>query len=402
MSDEVLMLFLTMIVMIFTLLVMIWQTWLTRIEMRKTAVREIYARYLEINKLEVENPALHKMFMDKKTFEELKNLPEDELRKRALSLFIFDQFAMIYNLGERKSVYLKLNPYIKKLFKEGKILEWWEDFIDRKRSLLDINESYIWGIMTNPEVIKCWKDYKLGETWKGSKYYEYVSNIINNSKWGIDDNYKDDSLQKKENVIAIYNEVAEQYTTTFFNPKTLQAEIFYLEKFLSVVKKGGKIIDVGCGPGIETKFIIGKGFRYEGIDLSQKMIEIAKRNNPTATFRIMDMHELNYSDNEFDGIMALESLIHLPKSEVRTIITDLCRILKPGGVILLALQKGKGEKIISFPFQKEKKCLLTLFTIDEMKNLLSESGFKVVYSTTRKPVPMEYRFDKLVIIAEKK
>ncbi|GAH11656.1 unnamed protein product, partial [marine sediment metagenome] len=151
-------------------------------------------------------------------------------------------------------------------------------------------------------------------------------------------------------------------TTVFFTPRTLQAEVYYLEEFLSFVNKGGKILDVGCGPGIETKFIMDRGFKYEGIDLSQNMLEIAKKKNPTATFQIMDMRELKYPNNNFSGIMALESLIHFPKYEVYTIITDFHRMLKSRGVLLLALQKGRGQKLIPFPFSREEKFLLTPFT----------------------------------------
>lgn len=168
----------TLVVYFLTLLVLIWQTRATRQEMRKTAIRNIYDRWLETTKMEVQYPELHKMFMDNQTLKALKRLSEDELRQRALSMFIFDQFAMIFNLGERKSLYARLDHLVKRILRRGRILAWWNRRVEANRTLFDLNEDYIRRIMSNPTVIRCWRDFKLGETWKDSEYYHYIDNLI--------------------------------------------------------------------------------------------------------------------------------------------------------------------------------------------------------------------------------
>ncbi len=197
----------TLIVYTLTLLVLIWQTRSTRLEMRKTAVRSVYDRYLEITKMEVQYPELHKMFMDSQTLEALSKLPENEMRQRALSMFVFDQFAMIFNLGERKSLLSRIDRAVSQIITRGRIFRWWNrrvdasrscaklDYIAKKiisrliikwwkrqveasRTLFDINEDYIRRVMSNPVVIRCWRDWKLGDTWKGSEYYDYIENLV--------------------------------------------------------------------------------------------------------------------------------------------------------------------------------------------------------------------------------
>ena len=296
----------TMIILFLTMVILIWQTWLTRVEMRKNAVRNIYERYLEINKLEVEYPILHEMFMDAETLDKLQHLSDEEMRKRALSLFIFDQFALIYNLGERPTLYRKIDPYLRRLLGKGWLLQWWNDFVDRKRSLLDINESYVHGIMSNPEVVKCWREYGLGKTWYGSRYFDFINQLIDEHRRDMEE--KTTSMAVNSNrIIETYDATAKDYAQAFCNEETLQAELHYLKQFLSLVKKGGNILDAGCGPGIETEFITNMGFHYEGIDASVKMIEIARARNPSASFTVMDMRAMSFPDAQFDGIIALES-----------------------------------------------------------------------------------------------
>jgi len=158
--------------------VLSWQIWLNTREMRKAAVRNIYDRYLEITKMEVQYPELHRMFMGRDAFAELSTLGEQEVRTRALSMFVFDQFALIMNLGERPSLYTRVDPVVSRLLVIPFLRTWWKGVVDRNRTLFDINKDYIEEVMTNPLVTRCWKDWRLGQTWKGSEFFDYINNIV--------------------------------------------------------------------------------------------------------------------------------------------------------------------------------------------------------------------------------
>jgi len=60
-------------------------------------------------------------------------------------------------------------------------------------------------------------------------------------------------------------------------------DIWWLEgtgSFCSLLKKGDKVLDVGCGSGLKSKYLYSKGFDVTGIDLSDKLIDIARRESP--------------------------------------------------------------------------------------------------------------------------
>ena len=79
------------------------------------------------------------------------------------------------------------------------------------------------------------------------------------------------------------------------------------------------ILDVGCGEGYIIKYIKNKydnkKLYLEGVDLSEDVINIAKKNNPGVKFSKGDIYCLNYKDNSFDLVLATEVLEHLEKPE---------------------------------------------------------------------------------------
>src|SRR5579864_6140641 len=94
---------------------------------------------------------------------------------------------------------------------------------------------------------------------------------------------------KKNLVREGYDKVAKDYSESrdiFHNRK-------YLEKFSSMLQKGSSILDVGCGAGKPVDdYLVQQGFAVEGIDISPKQIELAKRNVPEAFYEVKDMSEL--------------------------------------------------------------------------------------------------------------
>ena len=64
------------------------------------------------------------------------------------------------------------------------------------------------------------------------------------------------------------------------------------------------ICDVGCGSGHVTRYLFDKGLNVFGIDISEKCIQIARRENPKMRFQVMDMARLDITDESLDGIVS--------------------------------------------------------------------------------------------------
>ncbi|HAQ02647.1 hypothetical protein A2467_00540 [Candidatus Nomurabacteria bacterium RIFOXYC2_FULL_36_8] len=202
-------------------------------------------------------------------------------------------------------------------------------------------------------------------------------------------------LVKKENVVDIYNVIAKDYAKTFLKPTS------YIEIFLKLLPKKGKILDVGCGVGTDSGFAKSKGFFPVGIDLSKEMLKIAKHNYPLIDFHLGDMRKIKLH-GKFDGIIASYSLIHIIKKEIPGILRNFNKILNDKGLLYIALQSGQSDEIfINEPFDHKRNLFLNIISSSEINNLLKENGFKIIKEYKRKSKGDEINFTKLFIIAQK-
>src|SRR3989344_8673859 len=80
-----------------------------------------------------------------------------------------------------------------------------------------------------------------------------------------------------------------------------------LLSFARLVGKGAKVLDLGCASGYQSKLLKDEGLNVVGLDLSPKMIAIAKKRVPDVNFVVGDMTKMEFNDASFDGVYARAS-----------------------------------------------------------------------------------------------
>lgn len=110
----------------------------------------------------------------------------------------------------------------------------------------------------------------------------------------------------------------------------------------AITRSNAKLLEIGCGPGNITKYLLNKksDFDIKGIDIAQNMIELAKKNNPTANFSVMDTREINTLATKFDGIIAGFCLPYLSQTECEDLIYNSYELLNNNGVMYLSFVEG--------------------------------------------------------------
>ena len=204
---------------------------------------------------------------------------------------------------------------------------------------------------------------------------------------------------KDKNMIAVdtYNKIAQEYDKEFGND---YSDTPYVDKFLNYLE-GKKVLDIGCGVGNLTKYIMDKGFNVEGIDLSKEMLNIAKQKYSDIKFYEMNMKEITLR-KKYDGIMLAYSLFHLTKKEVIELLPKYYDLLNSNGKILLILQYGQGERIVNEPLKEGLKIFINYYSQDEIIEILKNNRFKILYTDLKKSESeFELGNDKLVIICQK-
>lgn len=161
------------------------------------------------------------------------------------------------------------------------------------------------------------------------------------------------------------------------------ANIAKLSDFIKILTqaKGGKILDVGCAGGRDSKKLTEAGFEVTGIDLVEVFLEIARISVPAANFIKMNLLNLGFPDDYFDGIWANAVLLHLRKQDVPIALNNFYRVLKCGGKLYIGVKRGRGEKYVEERLSGGEKRFFSYFYKNEFEDFLRNAGFRLISST---------------------
>ena len=98
-----------------------------------------------------------------------------------------------------------------------------------------------------------------------------------------------------------------------------------------------KILDLGCGTGRHTIYLVKQGFKVYGCDASKSALKIIKEIIPEVDFRQCDMTNLLYEENSFDGVLCHFVIQHGKISEIKKAISEIYRVLKYNGILYLSV-----------------------------------------------------------------
>jgi len=176
-----------------------------------------------------------------------------------------------------------------------------------------------------------------------------------------------------EETIKSYDRNAERYSKTY-NLAYIEKQLkFYVENF-----KGKRILDIGCGPGRDAAYFSEKGFEVVGIDLSEELLKIARKNSPNLEFYIQDMRNLGFEPDSFDGIWACSSFMHAPYKDARSTLRGFNRILKPDGLMFLCVLEGEGERMEKTPRFFEDNRFFAYYSEECIESLIDNADFRTI------------------------
>lgn len=96
-----------------------------------------------------------------------------------------------------------------------------------------------------------------------------------------------------------------------------------------------KILFAGCGNGLECVLAVSRGANVIGIDISEKEIELARRNCPKAEFYVADLERTKFNNNSFDIIVSILAVMY--KGNLGSVLKEFRRILKRKGIMILVV-----------------------------------------------------------------
>ncbi len=116
-----------------------------------------------------------------------------------------------------------------------------------------------------------------------------------------------------------------------------------VKKAISFTLPKGRALDVGCGAGGRFISILEENdFAVTGLDVSQQMVQLARKNHPEHEFLLQDICSWQ-SEEKFDFILAWDSIFHLPLDTQKSVLTTLSSLLAEDGVLIYTFGNATGE-----------------------------------------------------------
>ncbi|HET6504051.1 MAG TPA: methyltransferase domain-containing protein [Amycolatopsis sp.] len=200
---------------------------------------------------------------------------------------------------------------------------------------------------------------------------------------------------------AAYDAVAALYAERFGNAlETLPMERAMLGAFAELVQahNAGPVADIGCGPGHVTAHLHALGLTTFGIDLSSRMVALARQAHPDLRFDEGSMTALDLADGVLGGILAFYSFIHTPPRQLPAVFTEFQRVLAPGGHLLLGFFAGDDPLPQEFD---HKVTLAYRWSPDSLAELSRQAGFVEVARMLRQPHENERQFQQAQLLVRK-
>lgn len=143
-----------------------------------------------------------------------------------------------------------------------------------------------------------------------------------------------------DKTIEYYNNNSQDFFESTVNADMAEQYKMF-EKYLP---QGARILDLGCGSGRDSKYFLDKGYAITAIDGSEELCQLAREYTGLEVLQ-MFFEDLDF-ENEFDGIWACASLLHVPSERLEGVLKKVIDVLVPEGILYISFKYGdySGER----------------------------------------------------------
>jgi len=149
-----------------------------------------------------------------------------------------------------------------------------------------------------------------------------------------------------------------------------------LAEWLHRLPAGARLLDLGCGGGKDAGDLSQRGYRVVGVDRTTALLLVGRHRYPSLPLIRADLRYLPFQAMSFDGLWAAASLMHLPKPAARRILTDLSRLVRPGGLFAATVTHGVKSRLVTDGWVPGR--YFARWRKDELACAVRRSGWKIL------------------------
>lgn len=173
-----------------------------------------------------------------------------------------------------------------------------------------------------------------------------------------------------------WNKIASLYQDKFMN-LDLYNETYDLF-CAGVTGEKAQLLEIGCGPGNISRYLLSMrpDLNIYGIDIAPNMVALAKANNPSARFEVLDCRLINSIESTFDGIVCGFCLPYLSPSDVSALISDCYNLLAIRGLLYLSFVEGDPGKSGFQSGSSGDRIYFYYYNLSDLMQLLIDNNFE--------------------------
>ena len=161
-----------------------------------------------------------------------------------------------------------------------------------------------------------------------------------------------------------------------------------------------KVLDLGCGAGIPATSDLAKHFVVTGVDISARMIALARDNVPSAKFIQADMTEIDFMPNSFDAAISFYSMIHVPRDKQQRLLNNIASWLRPGGFFVATMGASSAQMILEKDWMGVPM-FWSIYGTETNLRLIREAGLEIMSAKKVREIILGQRVTFLWITAQK-
>lgn len=166
-----------------------------------------------------------------------------------------------------------------------------------------------------------------------------------------------------------------------------------------------KVLEIACGPGNITRYLLSKRpeMSIDAIDIAPNMIELAKKNNPTADFKVMDCREIDQLPGKYNALICGFCMPYLSRTDCEKLIIDSAGLLLKNGVIYFSTIEGNYEESGYEAGSSGDQSFVYYHSQEHLLQQLKENNFELISLICKEyPNTPETISTHLIFIARKK
>jgi 2-polyprenyl-3-methyl-5-hydroxy-6-metoxy-1,4-benzoquinol methylase len=189
-------------------------------------------------------------------------------------------------------------------------------------------------------------------------------------------------MDRDKETFQTWNKVAALYQEKFMHLDIYNESYDFICD--NIKAEQAAILDLGCGPGNITRYLLNKrpGYHITGVDMAPNMVELARANNPAASFITMDIRQISRLKDGFDAIIIGFAIPYLSQDEVATLIANTFQLLNEKGFLYVSFVAGDPAKSGYKTASTGDRTYFYYHKTESLVEQLTESGCPVIRSFT--------------------